>query len=104
MNLHAVLEETKWLREVTDAEIVASLQFRVLDLEVKPLLVAFRIRINLAKEIVLLDDGLITSTLHVNYLMHNRKGLDSFKIATFDGRVELKVFRILQTVISFDLR
>ena len=78
MDLHALLEETKRLREVTDAEVIASLQFRVLDLEVEPLLMAFRIRVHLAEEIVLLEDCFITSALHIDYFVNDRKGLDPF--------------------------
>ena len=85
MDLHALLEETERLREVTDAEVIASLQFRVLDLEVEPLLVAFRIRVDLAEEIVLLKDCFVTSALHIDYLVNDRKGLDPFKITTLDG-------------------
>ena len=104
MDLHALLEETEGLRKVTDAEVIASPQFGVLDLEVEPLLMSFRIRVDLAEEIVLLDDCFITSALHIDYLVNNRIGLDPFKITTLDGRIELKVFRILQAMISLDLR
>ena len=104
MDLHTLFEETERLREVTDAEVIASQQFRVLDLEVEPLLMAFRIRIDLAEEIVFLDDCFVTSALHIDYLMNHRKRLNSLKIAALDSRIELKVFGVLQTVISLCLR
>ena len=85
MNLHALLEETERLREVTDAEVVARLQFRVFDLEVEPLLVPFRIRVDLAEEVVLLEDCVVTSALHIDNLVNYRKGLDPFKITALDG-------------------
>ena len=46
MYLHTFFEQTERLCKVTDAELVPRVNFGVLDFEIEPLLVAFRVRIN----------------------------------------------------------
>ena len=56
LDLHALLEERKWLGEVHYAELVLRPQQSVLHSKVKPLLVPLGISVHLAVEAVLLDD------------------------------------------------
>lgn len=103
MDLHALLEKTERLGEVADAELVSRPQLRVLHLEVKPLLVALSIRINLAVQVVFLHDCFFTRPLHLYNFVVYREGFDSLEVATLDRGVELEILRVQQSMLTLHL-
>ena len=84
MYLHALLEQTEWLCEVADAKLVSSADFSVTHFEVKPLLVAFCVRVHLAEQVIFLYDNLFCGSLLFNHPVIYRIGFNSFEVATFD--------------------
>lgn len=63
LNLHALLEKWNWLCKVAYRKLVSTILSSILNLKVEPLLVTFRVRINLAKEVVALILGSFTDFL-----------------------------------------
>lgn len=81
LNLHAFPVKAIRLREVANAEMVPRVNLGVLAPEIEPLLVALSVCIDFAvQEILVLDDA-VRGSLHVNYLMVNWIGVDTFKVA-----------------------
>ena len=79
-----LFKQREWLREVADADLILGVQFRVLALEVEPLLMAFSVGIHLAKEVVFLDHGLAIFSLLLDVLETDRLSFGSLEIAAFD--------------------
>ena len=84
LDLHALLEQRKRLREVADAHLVLSVHLCILALEVEPLLVALGIGVHFAEQVVLLYHWLTILSLLFNVLLADRLGFSALEITTFD--------------------
>ena len=79
-----MFEEGERLSEVADVDLILGVQFRVLALEVEPLLVAFSVCVHFAKEVVFLDYRLATFSLLLDVLETNRLSFGSLEIPALD--------------------
>ena len=64
---------------------------------------ALRVGINLAEQIVLMNDWLFVHPLHVNIFLRDRLGFDSLQITTLDRGVKLQELRVLCPMVPLHL-
>lgn len=81
LNLHALFEERERLREIANAELVSGQFLGILHAKVKPLLMALRICVNLAKHIVLLNDDLFSGPRHLHDLVIERERFNPLQVS-----------------------
>ena len=99
-NLHSTLEEGERLREVPDSEMVFDILFRVLHLEVKPLLMTLSICVNLAVQIIPLGSNLLPIVQDLREWV----GFNPLKVSAFDHGVESQVVYVRGFILFSALR
>lgn len=102
-NLHALLEQAKRLCEVANAELILSVGCfsRVTYSEVEPLLVAFRVRVNLDVKVVALDDLCLVRAALLLVLLAQLLGLNSLQVTTLENRIENQMLKLGAHADSF---
>ena len=85
LDLHSHFEKRERLCKVHYTELISGLELGVFDFEIEPLLMTFRICVNLTKQVVLLGHYLLSSTLHVHVSMVYRVSFNTFEVATLYG-------------------
>ena len=104
LHLHPLLKERKRFREVADTELVLGVRLCVLRLKIEPLLVAFRVCVHLAVQVVLLYNGLILCAHPFDVRLSDWLHFCPVKVTTFNRRVKLQVVRALCSPVSLGLR
>ena len=83
--------------------MVASFKLGILHFEIEPLLVALRISVHLAEQVIFLNYYLFSGTLLFNHSVVDWVGFNSLKVSTLDSRVKFEVLGVEQAIVSLEL-